>query len=201
MIKKNLLLGGIFLLLTGCGTLFSPPSEESKKIILECLPDSLKKTSGRKGHFKNKQIVVDHPLVFSPLDGTRVAVKVEAHEIDYYAQLEWGERLSTLIQDSIIYSLQNSHHFMAVTRNAEGILPDYILKTEVRQFYVQREKGSLKATIEYFFQVVKSVDRQVIDQKTSFHQVALKDETMPEVIRSLNQAHLKVMLGLKEWLQ
>lgn len=199
---KTILFSGITTaLLTACSGLFPLPDEASKKIVLDSLPQKMGQGHSVISASKNRQIIVDHPLVFSPLDSTRVALKPTPNQIDYYAQIEWGDRLSTLIQESIIYSLQNSHHFAAVTRSSEGIIPDYSLKTEVRQFHVQRNGQKSTATLEYFFQLVKSTDRQVIADKVITQRIDLQGETMPHVVQSLNQAHVNALEDLVMWLK
>lgn len=192
-----LIMGG---LLSGCGSLIPMPAENVKRFILESIPPSAGSPQTQRGHQKN-QIVIDHPVVFSPLDNNRIAVKPSTNEIDYYADVEWGERLGGLIQESLVYSLQNTSSFTAVSRASEGISPDYNLKIDVRQFYIDRSQKTLTAKIEFFIQLTKSLDREVIGHHVIIKEMGLKNETIPAVIDSLNRLHLAVTQDLITWLQ
>lgn len=187
-------------LLSGCGSLIPMPAENVKRFVLESIPPS---PGGHKIHRRHKknQIVIDLPVVFSPLDNNRIAVKPATNEIDYYADVEWGERLGGLIQESLVYSLQNTSSFTAVSRASEGISPDYNLKIDVRQFYIDRSHKTPTAKIEFFLQLAKSLDREVISHYVIVKEMVIKNETIPEVIDSLNRLYLDVTQDLIVWLQ
>ena len=92
-------------LLSGCDP-FSEPCEVIKKYTLDPLAGD-----ARRGSKSARHVVVETPLIYPPLDSSRIALKPEKQTIDYFAGAEWGDRLALLIQESVIYSLQKLTHF------------------------------------------------------------------------------------------
>lgn len=182
-------------LLSGCATLVPNPGDEGpKKFTLAAIegapsdnPSSLK-------------IMVDLPAVYPPLDNQRIAVVPGPNLIDYYADCEWGDRLGNLIQDSFVYSLQNSKIYKGVNRSSDAILGDYLLKIDVRAFYVE-QKPQPQAVTEYFVQLIRLSDRQVISQKTVGTNIPLKNETLEEILSRLNKSNLESMTKILFWLK
>jgi cholesterol transport system auxiliary component len=127
-------------------------------------------------------------------------LKTSENQIDYYADIEWGERLSGLTQVMILYSLQNAGCFRAILRNPDGVYPDYNLKIEIRQFYVDRTLKPCRAVVEYFLQLVKSDDRQVVATETIMEQTPLETESSKEVIEKLDKTNQKAIEKLIHWI-
>src|SRR5208337_246914 len=91
-------------------SLFPQPEEPTKKYVLSSLPNV---SSSRHAPYA-PQITVDLPSIYPPIDNTRIALKPQISTIDYYADVEWADRLNTLIQESLIYSLQNTGKFRGI---------------------------------------------------------------------------------------
>jgi cholesterol transport system auxiliary component len=145
---------------------------------------------------------VDLPTLYPPLDNTRIALKPEAQTLDYYADVEWADRLSALIQESVIYSLQNKNILRGVSRSAEGINPDYALKIEVRKFYVEPQESTRPATaqVDYMVHLIKTPERHIVASKNFTHAQSIPDQTMTHIIQSLNAAHLEIVKSLAPWI-
>src|SRR3954463_16227974 len=129
---KLLLCNAIMLFTLSACSLFPQPGDPTKKYTLGSLNDQVTTHSPKHPH----QLVVELPMIYPPLDSTRIAVKPQAQVIDYYADVEWADRLSALIQESLVYSLQNKHAFRGVSRPIEVFQADYSLKVEVRKFNI-----------------------------------------------------------------
>lgn len=181
-------------LLSGCATLFPNPGEAPKKFTLDAI-NSI--PSGKQSSLK---IMVDLPTVYPPLDNQRIAVVPGPHLIDYYADCEWGDRLGNLLQDSLVYSLQNSQLYKGVGRSSDAILGDYLLKTDVRAFYIE-QKPALQAVTSYFIQLIRLSDRQVVSHQTFETKILLKNENLEEIISTLNTANLKNTNKILLWLK
>jgi cholesterol transport system auxiliary component len=183
---KSFLLAGSLLTLTGC-SLIPNPGEPPKKFVLESLPQA----QGIK--MRSTQLVVDPPSIYPPLDNQRIALKPTPQRIDYFADVEWADRLGNLIQDSIIYSLQNTSPFKATSRNAEGISPDYLIKTDIRQFLVEQNGEAGKAIVEYYIQLIRVSDREVTSTKAIKTEYKVPSLEIKNIIHGLNQAHIKAL--------
>lgn len=182
------------LLLSSCATLVPNPGEDPKRVTLSAWkPTQPLKTV-------NKQIMIDMPTISPPLDNQRLALRPQAQLIDYYADVEWSERLALLIQDSLVVSLQDSKLFTGVTRSMDGIIPDYTLKIDVRQFNIH--KASIdNATGEYFIQLINTSARQVVAQQTFAISKKLNDESLNMIIETLNEIHVQLSEQILIWLQ
>lgn len=171
-----------FLALAGC-SLIPNPGDAPKKFVLE----SLSKQEMTKPHMW--QLVVDLPSVYPPLDNQRVALVPKGQIIDYYADIEWADRLGNLVQDTIVYSLQNTSAFKATSRNSDGFIPDYSIKTDVRQFWVDQTTTPAKAMVEYYVQLVRVSDRAVVAAKSIQGIHPIPSLESDGIVHSLNQSN------------
>lgn len=178
--------------LTGC-SIIPNPGEPPKRFTLESLPP----TAGKP--ISQHKLMIDLPNVYPPLDNQRIGVVPEANRIDYYADCEWGDRLGVLVQDSLIYSLQNQMIFSGVTRANDGVVPNLLLKIDVRKFFVVQTPKPV-AVVQYFAQLIRLTDRQVVSQQAFETKLPLNGEDLSEVSVKLNQANLDVVHKIVNWL-
>lgn len=178
----------------GACSLIPNPGEPPKRIILSAWKPSEPFKSS------HKQIMIDMPTVYPPLDNQRLALRPKPQMIDYYADVEWGDRLGTLVQDALIMSFQDSKLFAGVTRSIDGIIPDYTVKIDIRQFDVQKSTPDI-AKGEYYVQLINVSSRQVVAQETFEIDQKLPDESLGAVIQALNNIHVRLSEQLLSWLQ
>jgi cholesterol transport system auxiliary component len=147
------------------------------------------------------QLIVDLPTLYPPLDNTRIALKPQEQVVDYYADVEWADRLSALLQESLIYSFQNKGILRGVSRPTESIQADYMLKIEVRKFYVDQSGAALAPTaqVDYMVHLVKLPNRHIVASRNFTHVQALPENSMDSIVKSLNTAHLEVSKALVPW--
>lgn len=189
---------GLILGLSGC-SLLSEPCDTIKKYTL-----------GHVAFFKHKpvrmapspkHIVVEVPLMYPPIDNSRLALKPEQRTIDYFADAEWGDRLALLIQESVIYSLQNSKYFRSVSRPGEGLITDYSLKLDVRGFHVNyaSDMNIKNAEAHYIVQLIRNPTRRAIASKEIRVLIPMTQESLDAISGALNQAHLQAVEQMVEW--
>ena len=180
--------------LTGCGLISDPG--EVKRYTLSSLQE-LDQNKTRKLH-----LIVDTPQLYPPIDNTRLALVTSEQTIDYYACAEWGDRLANLIQESLIYSLQNSGRFISVSRPGEGLNTDYTLKLDVRNFQVvyDKEMKPSHARVTYLAQIVRNSTRRVISRKLVHSNQPVTEEKMDLIANSLNLAHLQASATIINWI-
>lgn len=186
----------IGILLSGCGSLLPQPGEPAKKILLTSLPKK-----GMPRHpTSHHQLIVEIPTVFAPLDNNRLALVPSDRQIDFYADVEWGDRLSTLIQETLLYSLQEQSGLKSVSRSPESIHADLSLKCDVRRFYIVHQGQNRYADVEYFAQLIRLPEREVIKSATFAEVISVPNETIAVVSEALNQANLKVIEKIVNWI-
>lgn len=183
----------IVLLLSGCSVIPSP-GEPPKRFVLDAL---VPMTENK--HTPHK-LMVELPNVYPPIDSQRIGVMLAPNQIDYYADCEWGDRLGVLIQDSLVYSLQNRKVFAGVTRTNDSILPDLLLKTDVRKFFIV-QKPKPHAVVQYYVQLIRLGDHHVLSQQTFETILPLAHESLEEVSTKLSEASTQTTLKILEWLK
>lgn len=180
------------IVLSGC-SLIPNPGEAPKKFVLESIPGQ----TIAKPHMW--QLVVDLPSVYPPLDNQRVALIPKNQIIDYYADMEWAERLGTLVQDTMVYSLQNTGAFKATSRNMDGFIPDYSIKVDVRQFWVDQTTTPAKAVVEYYVQLVRLNDRSVVAAKSIHSMHPIGNLNIDTIVHGMNLSHKEALRELVEF--
>lgn len=195
---KNFLAVGICALMLSSCSILPQPGEPIKKYTLQSVKPGDFPSSGI---LRPRQLIVGLPLLYPPLDNARIALKPQEQTIDYYADVEWADRLSPLLQESLIYSLQNAGKLRGVSRSAEGIQADYTLKIEVRKFYVdQSDKIHPQvAQVEYLAHIIKLPERHIVASRQFGHAQTIPENTMDMIIKSLNTAHLEATKALVPW--
>lgn len=195
--KRFLSVGILALILSSC-SIFPQPGDPTKKYTLQSVkPDGFASF----GVSRPRQLIVDLPMLYPPIDNARIALKPQEQTIDYYADVEWADRLSSLLQESLIYSLQNAGKLRGVSRPTEGIQADYALKVEVRKFYIgQSDKTHASAAqVEYMVHLVKLPERHIVASRQFNHTQTVPENTMDAIVKSLNAAHLEVSKALVSW--
>lgn len=185
------------LILSACSVL-PQPGEPIKKYTLQSIkPNGLTSSDV----VRSRQLIVGLPMLYPPLDNVRIALKPQEQTMDYYADVEWADRLGVLLQESLIYSLQNAHGLRGVSRPTESIQADYALKIEVRKFYVdQSDKAHAPAAqVEYMVHLVKLPERHIVASHQFTHTQTVPENTMNMIVKSLNTAHLEVSKALVSW--
>ena len=195
--RKFLSFFSFLFFLSGC-SLLPHPEEPTKKYVLGCLPNTPEFPKASNA----AQITVDLPSVYPPIDNTRIALKPQISTIDYYADVEWADRLNALVQESLIYSLQNTGKFRGISRPTEGIQSDYALKLEVRKFYIDRPDNPQVriAQVDYMVHLVKLPERRVVHSHNFVYAQSVPETTIDNMIKSLNETHLQAIRALVPWL-
>lgn len=193
-------------LFLGACSIIPSPGEAPTRYFLEKITFAEKEENDKK-QISSKKIAIDMPVIYTPLDVNRIAVIPEKNQLDYYAGMEWADRLSTLVRESLIHSLQDSHFFASVSRLTDGITPDQILKIDIRKFYILRTKEDKKnielktACVEFYISLVDVTTRHILRDKTFEAQIPIKIENKEEISEGLNEANKHVLIDIINWLK
>ena len=80
-------------------------------------------------------LIINLPISSLELDTFRIALQRNGNVQDYYAGARWVEFLPSLVQDSLVKSIESSSRFNNVTSDDTVLRGDYALKTEIRSFH------------------------------------------------------------------
>jgi cholesterol transport system auxiliary component len=213
------LLSSLSLFLSACSIL-PTPGEAPSRYFLE---KASVQWFGPEKKKRMRQIAIEMPVIYTPLDTNRIVILPEKNQLEYYAGIEWSDRLSSLIQDSLLYTLQDTSLFGNISRLTDGINPDVILKIDVRKFYISRDKEDThsayisykppilpphKSTMdvatacaELFVTLVDIRTHKILESRTFKAFVPLAEESKEAISQGLNEANKRILLELVDWLR
>jgi cholesterol transport system auxiliary component len=170
--------------LPGCGLL----PEVSKPVDLYTLtpktsfPETLESV--------NWQLVVELPNAATSLDTPRIALQRSPFTLEYYANAAWTDNAPVMVQTLIIESFEGSRAITSVGREGIGLRPDYVLKTDLREFEAVYEQGSPNPVIwvRINAKVVQMPDRRIVSSATFERREASAGTQLPEIIAAFDDA-------------
>jgi cholesterol transport system auxiliary component len=158
------LLGGTALLpLAACGVLtpYTTPLDQytlSPKTTFQNPPPKV-----------DWQLVVEKPIAAAGIDTARIALSRNPYQVEYFAKAVWTDNAPSMVQTLMIDSFQNSKAIVGVGREAIGLRPDYLLKTDLREFQANYH-GSDPAPdvrVKMIARLVKLPERRIIASMTA----------------------------------
>jgi cholesterol transport system auxiliary component len=110
-------------LLSGC-SLFGPVQGPTKTYVINTIPQVGTKP-------KSAVTLLVSAVDADPIYNTTQMVYTEhSHQVSYFAKSSWAETPAQMLQPLLIQTLENTHHFHAVTSSAVG-RAGYILNTQI----------------------------------------------------------------------
>jgi len=195
--SKLMIVAMSLLVLAGCGTISLSGEKEAvnlynltpKSTFAENLPDV------------DWELVVVEPVVKGGLDSKRIALHPKPTELKYFAEARWTERTPQMLQTLLIESFTNSNRIAVVGRDAIGLRPDYILKSELREFQAEYFHGSVEPLIRIRLDATLiDHSRQKIVASESFEAAVVSTGTdMDSIILAFDRALGKVLRRTVEW--
>ena len=182
------------LALAGCASLFvaTPPGHLYRLSADSAYPASLPHVSA--------QLLVDVPQAPAGIDATRIALSRSPLSLDYYADLEWTDRVSTLVQTALLAAFENSKAITAIDSESIGLRADFVLKTEIRHFEAIGD-GSAPPTVwvAMIARLVAMPQREIIAQASFERRVPAAANEVPAVVAAFNAAADAVIKDIVVW--
>jgi cholesterol transport system auxiliary component len=82
------------------------------------------------------QLVVELPTAAAGIDSSRIALTHDPLRLEYFADAEWTDTAPGMVQTLLIESFERTGKILAVGSESAGLLPDYVLETDLRLFQV-----------------------------------------------------------------
>lgn len=193
-LSRRAFAGAAVLTLPGCAQLFvnPPPKYIFRLTPIDTFPPDLPDLRA--------QLLVDTPSAPAALDGRRIALTRSPILLDYFADAEWADALSALVQTVLANSFENSHAIIAVNGSL-GSRADFVLGTEIRHFEAQYgpAAGPPDARVAIEARLVAMPERTVLGQSLFERRVAAAANDLPSVVAALNAALGAVATELIRW--
>ena len=183
------------LALAGCASLFvaTPPGHLYRLSTDTAYPSSLPHVSA--------QLLVDVPQAPAGIDVSRIALSRSPLSLDYYADSEWTERVSTLVQTALLVAFENSKAITAIDSESIGLRADFVLKTEIRHFEAVSDKRSAPPTVWVAMtaRLVAIPQREIVAQASFERRVPAAADQVPAVVAAFNAAADAVIKDIVVW--
>lgn len=155
---KSLLLILIFLLMSGCG--FQSPAITEYSLLTA----PTKAVSPYQSIHKNIKIAT--PSAPSSLASKSIHYITSAHESGNYLYSKWSDTPSTMIENSLFQSLQESHLFTTVSPSFSLAQSDYLLESNLLLFHHHiNENGTSSGVIDISFRLIDLESKKVLSTK------------------------------------
>ena len=117
------------------------------------------------------QLVVEPPSAQASIDSPRIGLMLSPLRFDYYAQANWVDRAPLMVQSLMVESFDNSQAIIAVGRESIGLRPDYVLKSELREFQAEQTADLHRVNVALKVKLVQMPERQIVASAEFEHQV------------------------------
>jgi cholesterol transport system auxiliary component len=169
--------------LAGCGSLLSPSNPPSRIYVLE---PPFGRIQGAAVDWGLAVTATDVPNVF---DTDRVALSRDL-AMDYFADTQWTDTNSRLLQSLLVEAYEKSGRITAVARDSGGVHGDYLLTSELRHFEAVYDNGdgAPEIHVEIEAKLLSLAHRDMIATHDAVQKVRASANNVPAVVAAFNQA-------------
>jgi len=193
-LSRRLLAGATALAFVGCARLFvnSPPKNIYRLRPVSTFPTGLPSVTA--------QLLVDAPAAPEALDQRRIALTKSSISIDYFADAEWDDTLSALVQTVLENSFENSRAITAIN-GSFGLRPDFTLGIEIRHFEAQYgdEDRPPDAWVAIAAKLIAMPGRAVVAQASFEQHTTAARNHITSIVRAFDRARAAVATDLVVW--
>jgi cholesterol transport system auxiliary component len=186
--------GTASLLLAGCGGGLISPSQAPLQIYV--LNPAVRRLDGPQITW---QLAVGHPEVAESLQTERIALQ-RGNTFDYFANAEWSDPTSRLLQTLLVEAFETSGRISGVAAESAGVRADYSLETEIRNFeaHYQDENGAPDVVVAV---VAKLLNQKgdVLGTLDSRHDAKATQNTVSSVVSAFERASGDMVEEIAGW--
>jgi|GEM_PF-225433 len=145
------------------------------------------------------QLVVEPPAAQASIDTPRIGLMLSPVRFDYYAQANWVDRAPLMVQSLIIESFDNSGAIVGVGRESVGLRPDFVLKSEMREFQAEVIGAQHVVKVALHVKLVQMPERHIVASDSFAHQVPAPSDAMDPVVAAFDVCLGKVLKKVVLW--
>ena len=141
------------------------------------------------------QLVVEMPVAAASIDTPRIALQRTPLTFEYYADAAWTDNAPAMVQTLLIESFESTRRIRAVGREAIGLRPDFILKTDLREFEAIYKDGNTAPTVwvRMNAKLVTMPERRIIASQTFGAEIPATSGALTAVVAAFDEALGKVL--------
>ena len=185
------------LIITSLGACSVLPEAEQIKIYHLPIDGSLKTISEPR---LNTALSVAEPDTLRSLNTSRISEFSNGQIQRYYAGARWADRAPTLVQQSMMQTLQSTDLFSQVVNEENDLTADYLIHSNLRAFQIEDSEAGEKAHVILHVTLVSQLDRQVLGSTLLAEQVPVAGSSMQDATAALGEAMDNINTALSEWI-
>jgi cholesterol transport system auxiliary component len=156
-----------------------------------------KASAARDGWSAGGQMAVAKPLAIQMFSGNEILVKSAGGTISRVGGAQWVDQLPELVQTRLVQSFENSAGLRSVFKTGAGLTSDYLLSTEIREFYIDEARGA--AVVELSVRLVADTSGRVVRAKVFRAEYPASAGDGAAAVTGLDQALSAVMADIVRW--
>lgn len=154
------------------------------------------------------QLLVSVPTASSGIASSRIALRHNAMELEYYGGATWTDNAPRMVQTLLIESFENTGRIVSVGRQAIGLRSTYMLKTDLREFQAEyfdpggkkRPEGAAPIVrVRMNAKLVKMPERIIVGSRTVEYFQESDNTDMTAVVSAFDTALGKTLRRIVEW--
>lgn len=194
-------------LLSGCGLsdlgeIIGPPPPPQIYLLEPTMPPA------QQGPQLPWQLSIAVPDAPASIDTIRIALNPAPSRLDYYADAAWPDRVPVLVQSQLIEAFESADR-VAVARDTDGLLTNYLLRTELREFQARYAGGVAlvpdqpaappEITIRLDVRLVAVLERRVVENISVIHTASARTNNMDGIVAAFNEALGAALAEIVSW--
>lgn len=146
-------------------------------------------------------LLIDTPKADASLNTQRIAVSKTGYRRDYFAESQWTDKLPRIVQDILVQTFQDADKFKGVGRTGSGILSDYMLQSDLRDFAAHYDGTgeAPKVRINAHVRMMDMKDRRIESSKIFTLERQAPENNLDSIIMTFNEQVQSLALEILEW--
>ncbi len=136
------------------------------------------------------QLLVAVPTAPAGLDTERIALSRAAVSLEYFAGVQWTDRVPLLVQTALVEGFEKSAAIPAVGPESLGVRADFVLEVAIGDFQAIYDSpdGAPRIVIRLNAKLVRIPERRIIAQMSVSREAKAAATALPEIVRAFDSA-------------
>lgn len=146
------------------------------------------------------QLVVEEPTAPSSINTDRMAIRPSSLEIQYLPGVKWTDRAPAMVQTLLVESFENSGKILGVGRRAIGLVGDYTLTSELREFEAIKDaSGETVVRVRLVLKMVRQSSGAIVAATTVDQTTEAASDQAADIVVAFDDALGKVLKRAVTW--
>ncbi|MCG8381350.1 MAG: ABC-type transport auxiliary lipoprotein family protein [Gammaproteobacteria bacterium] len=192
---RSLTTATLLLMISGCGSLLSTPAPNDLYQLTS--PPVTETTSKSKILW---HLGIDYPDAIGGLHAKRIAIRENKNKVGFIQGMRWVEPLPEMLQTLVLETFEQSESFTFVQRQTIGLVTDYILQTEIRDYHViNAAQAGQQVHLRVQAKLVDRWKKSVFFENTFEYRISVSGRGKPQIITAFDQITHQFLESLLEW--